>query len=455
MRQFRSIAIVSLGLSLATAGGCATFMGGGDDETKLQEVPQGPPSAAGAAESAGPPIAKALAEAQPANVPTPPDQAVRDIPGLDPAVQAQLIENLKQTPPEMWPQILQSFRAAAAAKAPRREPATASALPTPAQTLDGATPPGTVKEGSGLAEHAYDPRETPPARAAANPVTPRTSAAQSLASAFAAGGDPHAALAALAELNDPLDETAPVQQVNYEETSQSASDPLQAIDAAIRELEQPNASAAGSNQAARRQIELRLLYLAAGRRDDALRPILGMTTAEQEYWSSQLYALSTWLDTERIPAADRRASETLVQLDRARAKLAEIGALQVRNPQLCTRVDGYGAFTKFKEDVFKPKQEVVLYVELENFRSDATDTGFRTALVSRYRILDAQGREVVMHEFPTIEETCQNRRRDYYVSFRVQLPARIYDGRHTLQLTVEDTLGKKVGQTSIEFTIKE
>jgi len=262
----------------------------------------------------------------------------------------------------------------------------------------------------------------------------------------------------LATLNDPLDgDTSAVRQVSYESSASSnAQSAEQAISAAIRELEASGDHAvAGSQEAARRQIELRLLYLAAGRRDDSLKPIPGLTSAEQEFWSSQLYALSAWLDAEKTPAADRRANEALAHLDRARGKLAEIGTLQVRSPEFCTRVDGFGAFTKFKENVFKPSQEVVLYVELENFHCDSTDGGYRTALSSRYRILDSQGRQVTEYEFPAIEEVCQNRRRDYYISFRVTMPGRVYDGRHTLQLTVEDTLGKKVGQTSIEFAIKE
>ena len=29
----------------------------------------------------------------------------------------------------------------------------------------------------------------------------------------------------------------------------------------------------------------------------------------------------------------------------------------------------------------------------------------------------------------------------------------IYDGRYTLELTIEDTLGRKIGQSTIEFTV--
>ena len=35
------------------------------------------------------------------------------------------------------------------------------------------------------------------------------------------------------------------------------------------------------------------------------------------------------------------------------------------------------------------------------------------------------------------------------------MPKQIYNGKYTLQLTVEDTKGQKIGQSSIEFTVKE
>jgi hypothetical protein len=56
---------------------------------------------------------------------------------------------------------------------------------------------------------------------------------------------------------------------------------------------------------------------------------------------------------------------------------------------------------------------------------------------------------------PDIQETCQNRRRDYFMSFHIQLPERIYPGRHTLRLTIEDVPGQKIGMDSVEFVIKE
>lgn len=445
--------VVLLGLLVSACAGCATFFTGEQAETL--DSTESTVAAAGqlpvpgqAAENTAPSPARSVAgPSQIAPVraasPAPPEQWVRGVPGLDPATQARLLADLKQTDPSLWPQLLQSFRAAAAH---RFQGAASQGDAPPQSTLDGTAAVAAAGTSSGLREHPFHPLDRPPATG-----VPLAESAQPMLTT-------HGPQAALAALNDPLDDaTTPAHQVSYEApANQESAVGQQALADAIHDLETQTAGApAGSPESSRRQIALRLLCLAAGRRDDALRPIAGLTSAEQEFWSSQLFALSAWLDAEKMPAADRRANEALTHLDHARSRLAEIGTLQVRSPQFCTRVDGFGAYAKFKEEVFRPSQEVVLYVELENFRSESTDSGYRTALSSRYRILDSQGREVTSHEFPSIEEVCQNRRRDYYISFRLQMPSRVYDGRHTLQLTVEDTLGKKVGQTSIEFAIKE
>ena len=74
---------------------------------------------------------------------------------------------------------------------------------------------------------------------------------------------------------------------------------------------------------------------------------------------------------------------------------------------------------------------------------------------SSYHIFDNQGRRVTDQELPLTEEYCQNRRRDYFIRYFLSIPARAYDGKYNLQLTIEDTLGRKIGQSSIDFTVKE
>jgi hypothetical protein len=202
-----------------------------------------------------------------------------------------------------------------------------------------------------------------------------------------------------------------------------------------------------------REARLRMLYLVANRMEDALRPVTGADPQEQEFWSQQLYGLSVCLEGAGSDDG-KQATEAAHRLEQARASLAEMADLHVHNLAFCTEVNSFGVFTEFETREFSPGQQVLLYAELENFASEATPEGFHTALRSRYQVLDAQGHVIDEKEFPLTEEVCRNRRRDFFIRYFLDLPTdQVYDGqRYTLRLTVEDTLGEKTGESSIEFT---
>jgi len=198
---------------------------------------------------------------------------------------------------------------------------------------------------------------------------------------------------------------------------------------------------------------LRMLQLLAGQRDRALKPIPSATPALQQFWLKELYGLSTWLDAERNPDDLHRAAEAKRVLAEAVGRLAETAPLVVSNLAFCTEVKSYGNIVEFSENEFKPNQVVLLYAEVENFSSEETSRGFHTSMRSSYQIFDSRGQQVVQQDFPVTEEFCRKRRRDFFIGHQMRMPERIYDGRHTLKLTIEDLNSKKIGQASIEFWV--
>ena len=115
--------------------------------------------------------------------------------------------------------------------------------------------------------------------------------------------------------------------------------------------------------------------------------------------------------------AGRRATEATLHLNKAASRLAELGSLTVRNLAFCTEVNSFGTYTAFPQNEFKPGQHVLLYAEVENFKSEESPKGFHTAMRSSYHIFDNQGRKVADQELPLTEEHCQNRRRDYFIRY--------------------------------------
>src|SRR5262249_46812745 len=151
--------------------------------------------------------------------------------------------------------------------------------------------------------------------------------------------------------------------------------------------------------------------------------------------------------------AGRRAVEAEAHLRSAERALAQTAPLAVRNPAFCTEVTSFGLIKPFAKYEFKPGQEVLLYTELENFASDPTDKGYHTAMHSSYQILDSRGAKVAEQDYAITEEYCRNPRRDYFLRYFFYLPKQIPGGNYTLQLAVEDVLGRKIGQTSVQFAI--
>lgn len=416
-----------------------------------------------------------------------------------PEEQARLIEDLKSTDPAVWPMLAQYSRVAAArrraeqgdpepiAAAPRRGSAfaterTAMARPSAAQratnqqvasqqqqpTAPSAAPAELTAQHPWLAAM---PGFGQPSAAARPDLLPAQ-----IPGAMPAAATPAIAVAAAPTVADPAAATPLVSTPGVVQASAVApiasapasgvvtaayAAPLAAtgqdfkaqLGAAIAALEQQ--AATGQAVDPQREAQLRMLYLLAGRKDDALRPIAGLPETQQSFWANELFGLAAVLDAERQPDLARRAAEAATHLDQARARLRESGALTVRNIAFCTEVRSYGIVKPFESHEFAPGQEVLLYAEVENFKSESTPEGYHTALKSSYEVLDSEGRRVAQHEFPLTEEHCKNVRRDFFIRYFLRLPEKpTGEGKHTLRLSIEDTLGQKTGQATIDFTFK-
>ena len=400
---------------------------------------------------------------------------LQQVGAIDPAAREKLMADLRETDPALWPMVLRQFRAAVAYRrqAEQQEvPATVGG-PNPARTP--AERPRATPERPPVESVAAKPHDTPPAADSGDVPAP---AAPATAATPAASPDPPAdapqrptrpatktitmARPKTKSTGSPAAEKAEkpeVIQVAYQTSEPSGpAGPIQwqaSLAAAIRTIETETKTGGKSESDVALQARLRMLYLLAGRRDDAMQPITTAAPAAQDYWSKQIYGLATWLDTDRMPDASRRAAETKRILAEAMSRLGETAPLLVTNAAFCTAVQSYGSVQPFKKNEFTPDQEVLLYAEVDNFVSVPTPKGYYTSLKSDCQIFDSRGQRVSEHDFAAIEEYCQNPRRDYFIGYHLRMPKRGSSGKHTLQITVEDTKSHKVGQATIEFTMKD
>ncbi len=207
----------------------------------------------------------------------------------------------------------------------------------------------------------------------------------------------------------------------------------------------------------RKHVQLRLLNLIAGQTDRALQPIPGIDSADQEFWQQMFWGMANYFDTQGMPDSSERASQTISQLRIAAARLQEKARLELHNVAFCHKISGFGNYQRFKRDGFTPGQQVLLYAEVADFKSEPTPDGqFRTLMKSTLDVLEGgpTGRLVESLPLSPSEDRCRNQRRDYYHSYDFSIPQSCNAGPHTLRLRVEDQLGKKIAVTTLNFTVQ-
>lgn len=397
------------------------------------------------------------------------------IEAIDPVAKKQLMADLQEAKPKHWSLIVQQFQAALAFRQHLvdRESKIANQN-TPEHTLSDSTL--AMSTDLGATEHHLPTNPAQPSQDADVPDKlsyPSTDTSTQLVSSEHERSSDHAKVRVsdhqekteLVRLTPPpigksVSNTNRVESASYQSNTtrvdkQTKVEPTTDLDRAIAELEKMVTDEPANMDDIHDQVNLRLLYLLAGRQEDALRPIPGATPAQQDYWSKQLFAMGTFLDSKTQPDIKKRASAALAHLDDAHTTLSELAALQVVNLSFVTSVEGFGDYQLQQQTTFKPLEQVTLYAEVENFRSESTEKGYRTALGTSYQVVDANGNRVDGGQFPEVLDLCKNRRRDFHIQYGIALPARIYAGSYELQLIVTDNKTGKIGQATLPFEIVE
>jgi hypothetical protein len=205
----------------------------------------------------------------------------------------------------------------------------------------------------------------------------------------------------------------------------------------------------------RRLIAARHLMVLAGEPQSAIESIEGFSETEQQYLKNQLMGLWTMIDPDGHPSSGRRITEALPQFREAtRLMAAATDSLALKSLEFCTQIESYGQIKPFAGNRFAAGQQIILYCEVENFAAIETQGQFQTQLRGNYDIYDAQGTKLVSQLLPVDQQRSRNRLRDYFVAYQMNLPKGLTSGTYRLQLTIEDVVGKKYGQSEIPFEIR-
>jgi hypothetical protein len=399
---------------------------------------------------------------------------MRRIGEIDPTGQRELLDQMSKSDPSLWQLEIEQYRATAAYRRQMQERTPArqaeaqpvawnEPLPTSNQL------PGQYNSNQSTAPAArlpYVGESAVPQAEVPTMMYPRT--LEPPAPTMSKPTPSHVVQASYAEPEDASDSgTAPIIRDRISAVARPLSDankspaapapkmdPRQQLAETIKAMEAEMPSNPTTSAAIAQHARLRMLYAAAGRRDDAMRPIPAASPTAQQFLAKELEGLTAWLNAEQSPDAQQRAAEVKPVLADALGKLAELAPLCVRNLSFCTEVRSYGCTKRFEKYEFQPDQEVLLYAEIENFASESTPRGYHTLLKSSYQVFDAKGQRVADHSFAATEEHCQNCRRDFFIGYHLRLPKELAAGKYRMKLTIEDLKSRKVGRASVEFEVK-
>lgn len=233
------------------------------------------------------------------------------------------------------------------------------------------------------------------------------------------------------------------------------------LDRTIAFLEQevatlkPGGTSDGQADYLRKHVALRQLYLLTDRQERALTAIPGIEPADQEFWQQVFWGMANYLDVQHIPRPQDRATQTIAQMNTAVRRLQEQADLQIRNVAFCRQIQYYGNYDRFPRDEFRPGQEVLVYAEVDNFKSEPTADGqYRTLLRSSIELLSPNGEVRKQIDFPATEDLCRNYRRDYFHNYQFTIPDRLPLGPHTLKVTIFDELSGKMASYTQNFLVQ-
>ena len=243
----------------------------------------------------------------------------------------------------------------------------------------------------------------------------------------------------------------------------SVPDPASPLDKVISDLEQelsnwPKSLTGKPERMAdwrRRQTDLRMLYLLAGRSAESIRVIEALPPEEQEFWQSLMLAVNNYRDASENEEAHREhLNQTIDHVRDAVRHLQPLSTLEIRRMTFCDRIDGFGSVTEFPAADFNPGQRLLIYAEVRNFRSDLTTDGYYRSKFKPTLEFRREDHDEVFEtiELPEIRDLCSAERTDYYQSFEVTVPA--LAGKYLVRLQLRDQLSLQTAESQLEFHVR-
>lgn len=148
-------------------------------------------------------------------------------------------------------------------------------------------------------------------------------------------------------------------------------------------------------------------------------------------------------------------------------RMADQRQVRVTTAALCTSVESFGKYTRFGSYTFLQgrAQPAIVYTALENFgereaagASVAGSAGAPTQWTTEFLetvTIHTEVDDLVVWRAPEarIRDVSRDRRRDYYLVQRIELPARLTLGKYTMKISVQDVVTGSTDEAIIPIEV--
>ncbi len=253
-------------------------------------------------------------------------------------------------------------------------------------------------------------------------------------------------------VTDPQPPERPVTSANTPAGAGLGSQPH----AAGRDIEHLQQRIAANPGDIRARLKLRYLYLSEGLTDKALAVPENLDPERAEVL---LKLMKSAVAAEQALADPGDPSaEVLNDLGLLQTWAESKAALEIPRLALCASIHSYGRFDPVPADFFTAGalEPFLLYCELQHFSSEQTADGqYQTRIGHRVELFSAGGQSVWKDDQDMhIQDTCLNRRRDFFFNRLMSLPEDLGPGPYVLKITVEDRIGRQTTEASLPLEIK-
>ncbi|MCH8166073.1 MAG: hypothetical protein IH889_10740 [Planctomycetes bacterium] len=216
-------------------------------------------------------------------------------------------------------------------------------------------------------------------------------------------------------------------------------------------------------QAAYRDMPLPELLLIAATTmvspDRALAPdaIPGLTEREREL-IVKMQTFFVELGQDLVKTQDPEA--IVAAVNALYSGLADEPQLRLPHVALCTEVRGFGDYDQFPLNqagryafLAHSGQQVVIYVEIEDFTSELNNKGQWLTQLSQQWIVysDSDGIPVWREDWQVGVDLSRNRRDDFWIVQVITLPKELSLGRYQLKIHIRDEMSGAEAETAIDF----